>query len=68
MHVEECSQALLKQILPEVDSNRSGLAIDIGVGTFAFYCQLFDQLRFPTIAVEPLPNKQLRQLCRYRQI
>jgi FkbM family methyltransferase len=68
MHVEECSQALLNRILPEVDSNRSGLAIDIGVGTFAFYCQLFDQLRFPTIAVEPLPNKQLRQLCRYRQI
>lgn len=68
MHVEECCQALLHQILPEVDINRSGLAIDIGVGTFAFYCQLFDQLRFETIAVEPLPNQQLRQLCRYRNI
>ncbi len=68
MHVEECCQALLNQILPEVDSERSGLAIDIGVGTFAFYCQLFDQLKFTTIAVEPLPNRQLRQLCRYRNI
>jgi FkbM family methyltransferase len=68
MHVEECCQALLNQILPEVDSNRSGIAIDIGVGTFAFYCQLFDQLRFHTIAVEPLPNKQLRRLCKARNI
>ncbi len=68
MHVEECCQALLNEILPEVDSDRSGLAIDIGVGTFAFYCQLFDQLKFKTIAVEPLPNKQLKQLCKYRDI
>ena len=68
MHVEECCQALLNEILPEIDSERSGLAIDIGVGTFAFYCQLFDQLKFKTIAVEPLPNKQLKQLCKYRDI
>ena len=68
MHVEECCQALLNEILPEVDSDRSGLAIDIGVGTFAFYCQLFDQLKFKTIAVEPLPNNQLKQLCKHRDI
>ncbi len=68
MHVEECCQALLNEILPEIDSERLGLAIDIGVGTFAFYCQLFDQLKFKTIAVEPLPNKQLKQLCKYRDI
>jgi len=68
MHVEECCQALLNEILPEVDSDRTGLAIDIGVGTFAFYCQLFDQLKFKTIAVEPLPNNQLKQLCKHRDI
>ncbi len=68
MHVEDCCQALLSKILPEVDKKRSGLAIDIGVGTFAFYCELFDKLRFKTIAVEPLPNKSLSKLCRSRNI
>jgi FkbM family methyltransferase len=64
MHVEECCQALLSEMLPEVDRNRLGLAIDIGVGTFAFYCQLFNQLKFTTIAVEPLPINKLYKLCK----
>lgn len=68
MHVEPCCQALLAQILPEADRKRSGLAIDIGVGTFAFYCQLFEQLGFTTIAVEPLPTTQLLQMCRCHNI
>lgn len=68
MHVEPCCQALLSQILPEVDKKRSGLAIDIGVGTFAFYCEIFEKLQFNTVAVEPLPTEQLRQLCLNRGI
>lgn len=68
MHVEECCQALLAEMLPVIDSSRSGLAIDIGVGNFALYCLLFDQLRFKTIAIEPLPSDFLRKLCRYRNI
>jgi FkbM family methyltransferase len=68
MHVEECCLALLSQILPGVDRKRSGLAIDIGVGTFAFYCELFDKLRFRTIAVEPLPTERLRRVCQFRNI
>lgn len=63
MLVELCCQALLRQILPAVDPKRTGLAIDIGVGTDDFYFQLFDQLRFKSIAVEPLPTDQVRQLC-----
>lgn len=63
MHVEECCFALLNHILPEVDSDRSGLTIDIGVGTFAFYCLLFKQLGFTSIAVEPVPNDELKQIC-----
>ncbi|MFW9877875.1 MAG: FkbM family methyltransferase [Candidatus Thorarchaeota archaeon] len=68
MHVEECCQSLLNQILPELDRKRSGFAIDIGVGTFAFYCKLFKQLRFKTVAVEPVPTDQLRQLCHHYNI
>ena len=52
MFVELASQALLSNILPEVDRLRSGLTIDIGYGTCDFYFELFDRLKFKTIAVE----------------
>lgn len=68
MHVEPCCHALLVDILKKADPKRKGMAIDIGVGTFSFYCELFDKLKFPAIAVEPLPCDSLRQLCRYRGI
>ncbi|MBD2579000.1 FkbM family methyltransferase [Oscillatoria sp. FACHB-1406] len=68
MHVEDCCQALLCYLLPKLDRQRLGLTVDIGVGTFAFYCELFDKLKFKTLAVEPLPTQQLRHLCQYRNI
>ena len=49
MKVEDCCQALLAQILPTVDPQRQGICIDVGVGTFAFYCELFAQLGFETL-------------------
>lgn len=63
MHVEECCQALLARILPNVDRNRQGVCIDAGVGTFAFFCELFARLGFRTVAVEPLPVDALRETC-----
>ncbi|MGK7921625.1 MAG: FkbM family methyltransferase, partial [Trichodesmium sp.] len=63
MQVEDCCQALLTQILPTIDEQREGICIDIGVGTFAFYCEIFAKLGFKTIAVEPLPINILKQLC-----
>lgn len=63
MRVEVCCQALLKQILPNIDPYRQGLCFDVGVGTFALYCELFAQLGFKTIAVEPLPTDKLRAVC-----
>lgn len=63
MRVESCCQALLKTILPEIDPKREGFCFDIGVGTFAFYCELFAQLNFSTVAVEPLPVAKLYKLC-----
>ncbi|WP_413161179.1 FkbM family methyltransferase [Capilliphycus salinus ALCB114379] len=64
MRVEPCCLALLKMILPEIDSQREGICFDIGVGTFAFYCELFAQLKFTTVAVEPLPVPKLYKLCK----
>lgn len=63
MRVEPCCQALLKQILPEIDPSQTGFCLDVGVGTFAFYCELFARLGFPTVAVEPLPVAKLHKLC-----
>ncbi|QDZ40907.1 FkbM family methyltransferase [Euhalothece natronophila Z-M001] len=68
MRVEACCQNLLKKILPEIDPNRQGVCFDIGVGDFAFYCQLFAQLGFSTIAVEPSPVRKLKQVCNRNSI
>ncbi|NJL46441.1 MAG: FkbM family methyltransferase [Leptolyngbyaceae cyanobacterium SM2_5_2] len=62
MRVEACCQALLQYLLPELDPHRQGLCVDVGVGTFAFYCELFAQLGFTTVAVEPAPTEQLRAI------
>lgn len=68
MRVEACCQSLLKEILPDVDSHRKGVCLDVGVGNFAFYCDLFSQLGFSTIAIEPSPNKKLRRICQQNSI
>ena len=38
MRVEACCQSLLAEILPEIDPKKEGYCIDVGAGTFAFYC------------------------------
>jgi len=64
VHVEECCQDLLVFIIPQVDPKHEGACYDIGVGTFAFYCEVFARLGFKTIAVEPLPVRALRNICK----
>lgn len=63
MRVEACCQALLEHLLPDLDPHRQGVCFDVGVGTFAFYCELFAQLGFATVAVEPSPTDKLRSVC-----
>jgi FkbM family methyltransferase len=63
MHVEECCQALLHYVLPKVDQNKKGLCIDVGVGNFALYCELFARTGFNTVAVEPLPTSEITEIC-----
>jgi len=65
MRVEACCQRILSYVLPLVDEKREGICIDVGVGTFAFYCEMFSMLGFKTIAVEPLPVEGVRVLCQY---
>ncbi len=68
MRVEACCQALLTHLLPKIDPDRHGICIDVGVGTFAFYCQNFAQLGFQAIAVEPLPVPKLKAICQRHKI
>jgi FkbM family methyltransferase len=68
MHVEECCLALLEYSLPRVDSERKGICIDVGVGSFAFYCEMFSRLGFRTAAVEPLPTKRLQRVCKHHGV
>lgn len=63
MRVEACCHALLEHLLPDLDPDRQGLCVDVGVGTFAFYCELFARLGFATVAIEPSPTNKLRALC-----
>ena len=65
MRVEACCQRILSYVLPLVDEKREGICIDVGVGTFAFYCEMFSMLGFKPIAVEPLPVEGVRVLCQY---
>jgi FkbM family methyltransferase len=62
MRVEACCQSLLAEIISEIDPKKEGFCIDVGVGTFAFYCEVFAKLGYHTIAVEPLPVKKLKQI------
>ena len=68
MHVEECCQALLHYILPELDHSKKGLCIDVGVGSFALYFELFARIGFNTVAVEPLPTSEIIEICRFRGV
>jgi FkbM family methyltransferase len=68
MRVEACCQELLRHVLPVLDPQRKGVCFDIGVGTFAFYCELFAKQGFATVAVEPLPTRKLKKICQRHSI
>jgi len=68
MRVEACCQEILRYVLPVLDPQRTGLCFDVGVGTFAFYCELFAKQGFTTVAVEPSPTKKVKAICRQHSI
>lgn len=54
MFPEQLSMHLVKLISDEIDINRIGTAIEIGVGTGNFYSLIYKDLGFNTIAVDPI--------------
>ncbi len=63
MNVEQISFFLIPYLGNCFDKLRKGAAIDIGVGTSAFYCSEYHASGFRTLAVEPLPAEDLKTLC-----
>lgn len=68
MDVEKKIFTLIPYLLKKYDKRKIGVAIDIGVGTFNFYCEVFKDEGFNTYAIEPLPSENLQKLVKERNI
>jgi FkbM family methyltransferase len=65
MEFETRTENLLVELLPRVDPDRTGTCIEIGVGTYHWYCELFAKAGYRSIAVEPIPAARfLKRLTR----
>jgi FkbM family methyltransferase len=64
MEFENRTEALLTQTLPRVDPSRAGTCIEIGVGTYHWYCDLFAKAGYRSVAVEPVPAEPFIQRLR----
>ncbi|WP_027000190.1 FkbM family methyltransferase [Eisenibacter elegans] len=63
MVVEDYVLELLPKLLRHIDSSKKGWCIDIGVGTAKFYFKTMAVSGYKTLAVEPLPIAQVRELA-----
>ncbi|MES2377385.1 MAG: FkbM family methyltransferase [Bacteroidota bacterium] len=68
MFPEQLSMHLIKLVADEIDINRTGFAIEIGVGTSNFYALVYKGLGFNTIAVDPVPYAPFVDLALQHQI
>ncbi len=68
MNVEQTILKNLTKLLHIYDKKRHGYAIDVGVGTYNFYCELFAKNNYKTIAIEPLPSERLLRIIRKNEI
>jgi FkbM family methyltransferase len=55
MEFEHRTEELLRRLLPTVDPGRIGACIEIGVGTYHWYCDLFARAGYRSVAIEPVP-------------
>lgn len=68
MDVERYILSIIPNMLKFYDPNKNGAAIDVGVGNFNFYCEVFAKQGYRTLAVEPLPSEQLNTLLSKQNI
>jgi FkbM family methyltransferase len=68
MFPEELSMKLIGVVSDEIDINREGHAIEIGVGTINFYSPIYKKLNFKTIAIDPIPHEPFLILANEQEI
>jgi FkbM family methyltransferase len=61
--VERCTWNCIRGLMLSLDPDRSGWAIDAGVGHFDFYCEWMRQLGYPTLAIEPVIDPDVVEMC-----
>ena len=55
-------------LLKKYDKKKVGVAIEIGVGTFNFYFEVFHHAGYKTYAIEPLPTANLKKIININKI
>jgi FkbM family methyltransferase len=68
MEFEHRTEELLRLLLPKVDPDRLGTCIEIGVGTYHWYCDLFAGAGYRSVAIEPIPAEPFIQRLRQGNI
>lgn len=63
MNVEYLIISFIPYFLKKYDHQKTGATIDIGVGTFNFYCEAFSKEGFPSYAAEPLPSESFLRIA-----
>lgn len=61
--VERCTWNCIRGLMLSLDPDRSGWAIDTGLGHFDFYCEWMRQLGYPTLAIEPAIDPDVIEMC-----
>ena len=60
---EETCSAILAELLPQIDPERKGAFVEVGLGTFAWDFVKMAELGFKCLVVEPMPVEPLRVAC-----
>ena len=64
MQFEGLTEELLRSLLIEIDPERVGTCIEIGVGTYHWYSDLFARAGFRSVAIEPIPAQPFLERLR----
>jgi len=61
--VERTTWQLVEQLITGIDPNREGWCIDAGAGVQDFYFEWFNNAKYKTVLIEPMPVKQALDIC-----
>jgi FkbM family methyltransferase len=68
MQPEQMIFERIPYLLNKYDKEKKGVTIDIGVGSFNFYFEVFHDAGYKTYAIEPLPTENLKKTANNKNI